>query len=220
MGSAPWQQAYQQGYQNLQDQAKLAGANAQADAAKRGVYYGSPLTTSLGDIDTQLQRGAGDLQSNLLLNQAQTMGANQQNAIQNVFQYGQNQNQADQFQANLGLQEANSGFAGAPTSDNAFNQAMGLGQPTTVAGTQGPNLSGLGALAGYLQNGQTPSTTQQYGNGNNFTSAPFVGNGTPDLGPRPGGGFTPGSSGFGPLGPPPGYVPPANSSYPPIGSRF
>lgn len=40
-----------------------------ADAAERGVYYGSPLTTSMGDIETEFQRGLGQLAAQTLQNE-------------------------------------------------------------------------------------------------------------------------------------------------------
>ncbi len=46
---------------DLENQAKQAKSNAISDASARGVYYGTPLTGSEADIDTQLQRGIGQL---------------------------------------------------------------------------------------------------------------------------------------------------------------
>lgn len=56
---------------DLQNQAKQAKANAVTDASARGVYYGTPLTGSEADIDTQLQRGLGQLGAGLYGNQMQ-----------------------------------------------------------------------------------------------------------------------------------------------------
>jgi len=55
--------------QDLMDATKLAKASATADAAARGVYYGTPLTTSLGDLDTQYLRGLGQLQAGMYGNE-------------------------------------------------------------------------------------------------------------------------------------------------------
>jgi len=57
--------------QDLEDQRRTALANTQADASARGVYYGTPLTTSQGDIQTQYLRGLGQLQANVLQNEQQ-----------------------------------------------------------------------------------------------------------------------------------------------------
>lgn len=50
---------------DLANQAKQAKSNAVADASARGVYYGTPLTGSEADIDTQYQRGLGQLQAGM-----------------------------------------------------------------------------------------------------------------------------------------------------------
>lgn len=57
--------------QDLENQRKTAMAGAQSDAASRGVYYGTPLTTSQGDIQTEYLRGLGQLQSGILQNEQQ-----------------------------------------------------------------------------------------------------------------------------------------------------
>lgn len=56
---------------DLENQRKTAMAGAQTDAAARGVYYGTPLTTSQGDIQTEYLRGLGQLQSGILQNEQQ-----------------------------------------------------------------------------------------------------------------------------------------------------
>lgn len=50
---------------DLQNQAKQAKSGAVADASARGVYYGTPLTGSEADIDTQYQRGLGQLDAGM-----------------------------------------------------------------------------------------------------------------------------------------------------------
>lgn len=55
---------------DLEDKRKTAMSNADADASARGVYYGTPLTTSHGDIQTEFLRGLGTLQANMLQNEA------------------------------------------------------------------------------------------------------------------------------------------------------
>lgn len=127
-GSAQVQQAFTSLDQQLQDQANQANQAAIADAQRRGVFFGTPLTTSQGDIATQLQRGRGDLATNLLLSQAQTGAGDLQRAIQNVFQFGGQQQQADQFAAQLGLQTLGLGLEGAPSIGGAAAQFGGAPQ--------------------------------------------------------------------------------------------
>ena len=56
---------------DLQNQAKQATANSVADASSRGVYYGTPLTGSEADINTQYLRGLGQLQAGMYGNEQQ-----------------------------------------------------------------------------------------------------------------------------------------------------
>lgn len=56
---------------DLQNQAKQAKSGAIADASARGVYYGTPLTGSEADIDTQYQRGLGQLDAGMYGNAQQ-----------------------------------------------------------------------------------------------------------------------------------------------------
>src|SRR6266850_439405 len=106
--------------QDLKDQARLAGSNAITDASARGVYYGSPLTTSLGDINTQLQRGLGALSTNIGLEQAQTQGQDLSNAIGQGMQFGQLGMQGQQNAFNNALNMAQFGEGGMPTMTGAI----------------------------------------------------------------------------------------------------
>lgn len=56
---------------DLQNQAKQAKSGAIADASARGVYYGTPLTGSEADIDTQYQRGLGQFSAGMYGNAQQ-----------------------------------------------------------------------------------------------------------------------------------------------------
>jgi len=75
---------------DLERQRKSAMSNAITDASARGVYYGTPLTTSQGDIQTEYLRGLGQLQANVLQNEQQNelarlgLGANLLNSTPQV----------------------------------------------------------------------------------------------------------------------------------------
>jgi hypothetical protein len=69
---------------DLERQRNAAIANARSDASKRGVFYGTPLTTSEGDIETEFQRGLGALQGNLM----QHAEENQMNKLRLAAQLG------------------------------------------------------------------------------------------------------------------------------------
>lgn len=56
---------------DLENQRKQAMAGSIADASARGVYYGTPLTGSEADIQTQYLRGLGQLQAGMYGNEQQ-----------------------------------------------------------------------------------------------------------------------------------------------------
>lgn len=58
---------------DLLNQTNQALANARSDAAARGVFYGTPLTGSEADINTQYLRGLGQLQAGMYGNEQQNI---------------------------------------------------------------------------------------------------------------------------------------------------
>ena len=68
---APAQTLYEFFKRDLENQRNASLANARVDAAARGVFYGTPLTTSQGNIETEYNRGLGQLQAGLLQNEQQ-----------------------------------------------------------------------------------------------------------------------------------------------------
>lgn len=74
-GTSPISPAGQSAYNvlkgDLEDSRRSAMSGAVSDASSRGVYYGTPLTTSQGDIQTQYLRGLGQLQAGVLGNEQQ-----------------------------------------------------------------------------------------------------------------------------------------------------
>lgn len=141
------QQAYNFFKQDLQDQARLAGSNAIADANARGVYYGSPLTTSLGDINTQLQRGLGALATNIGLEQAQTQGQDLNSAIQNGMNFGQLGMVGQNQNFNQALQTALLGEQGAPTMTGYGGALGGFSPALNMMGNYNPSMyQNLGSM--------------------------------------------------------------------------
>lgn len=67
----PMQQYYNFLKSDLERERTGLRANAIGDASSRGVYYGTPLTTSFGDIDTEYLRGLGQLQASMFQNEQQ-----------------------------------------------------------------------------------------------------------------------------------------------------
>ena len=75
---------------DLANQAKQATANSISDASARGVYYGTPLTGSEADINTQYLRGLGQLQAGMYGNEQQNQLARLGLGSQLMWQGGQN----------------------------------------------------------------------------------------------------------------------------------
>ena len=68
---SPTQSLFEFMKQDLEGERNKALADTRSSAANRGVFYGSPLTTSEGDINTQYLRGLGQLQAGLISNDEQ-----------------------------------------------------------------------------------------------------------------------------------------------------
>jgi len=155
-GSSQVQDAFKGLVGQLDESAETANQRAIADAQSRGVFFGSPLTTSQGDIATQLQDAKGNLATQLLLNQAQTFGQDQNAAIGNAFRFGENQLGADQFAASLGLQSFGAGNQGAPNINSAANAIAAQPLPAPQGGSNAA-LGALGALFGSSPQQQVPA---------------------------------------------------------------
>lgn len=167
-GSAEFQAALQQGQQGLEKTLAERSGGLKADAASRGVYYGSPLTAGLGKAESAFADSMSNLNTNLLLEKARTQGGYEQGAIQdalglggmqsgiNQFDRTQSLNEqqareaAEQFQAQLGLNTAALGYGGGPDINSMFGNMLGMPIPgqSDYSGLFG----GLGGLAGLFSN--------------------------------------------------------------------
>ena len=114
-----------QGYAKLDDERRLAEDRAKADAAKRGVFYGSPLTNSLGDIGERYLRGGADLETNIQRDMGrrgqefqQQQQENQRRAIETIFGYGDRQRMDQKQQDDLWLKLLELGYVGGPQMPN------------------------------------------------------------------------------------------------------
>lgn len=67
-GLNPWQAQYDVAKKSLEAETNNKLSGAITDAQKRGVYYGTPLTTSQGDINSDFLRGLGGLQADTMKN--------------------------------------------------------------------------------------------------------------------------------------------------------
>lgn len=150
---------------DLQRQADEAANRARVGAASRGVFFGSGGLNQEQRARQPFQTAQGQLATNLALSQAQTGSQDLNAAIANAFRFGENQQQADQFAANLGLQTSQFGFEGAPGIDQAIGAFGGLPLPGAPPGL-GPTLESLARLAALLrQQGGGGSTQVTIGGG-------------------------------------------------------
>lgn len=88
----PWsnpQKTYDYLKGELEASKKTAVSNAVADASARGVYYGTPLTTSQGDIETQFAKGQGALDAAMWEKSSQLQMQKLALAAQLIGQYQQ-----------------------------------------------------------------------------------------------------------------------------------
>lgn len=101
-------------------------ADLEADAASRGVFYGTPLTTSLGDLESELARAeAGhDVQLTQLAAQYQQEGMNR--AIQDAMNFLQFASGERNSMFQNALAAANAGGAGGPDINTLLAGIMGL----------------------------------------------------------------------------------------------
>lgn len=112
------QQTRQQGYAKLDDERRAAEERAKIDAQGRGVFFGTPLTNSLGDINERYLRGGADLEANLVRDQASRYQQDRMSAIQAILQYGQQQMQGQQMGDDLWLRLLQLQQAGMPQIPN------------------------------------------------------------------------------------------------------
>jgi hypothetical protein len=155
---------------DLQAEADRSRQGVTADAARRGVFHSDvpdTMTGGMHDINERYNRGLGALSSNLALEAARTGGQDFNSSLGNAFRFMENQQGADQFAANLGLQSAGLGYGGSPDINQLLSQISG--QPLPQLG-QNP----LEALGSSLAMFQRPGATAP-------TVAPPVAGSTPAL---------------------------------------
>jgi hypothetical protein len=114
---------------NNTDLRKQEETSAIGDAAKRGVYYGSPLTNSMGDIRERFIGRQADSQNALLKQIADAKQEDQNTAINNIFHYGEGENANQQTQSSILTALANLGMAGGPSMSGAYGDFNSLPQP-------------------------------------------------------------------------------------------
>lgn len=102
------------GMHALQDEQTIARDRATADAANRGVFYGSPLTNSYGNIDDRFLRETGDLESKIAQDKASNFQNDRTSALDAIFKYGGMQQLDKQHQDDLWLELLKAGYIGGP----------------------------------------------------------------------------------------------------------
>lgn len=84
----PWQMQYDAAKGALEAETKTKMAGAITDAQKRGVYYGTPLTTSQGDMNSDYLRSLASLQADTAKNYMDDQFRRQALAAQLMQQQG------------------------------------------------------------------------------------------------------------------------------------
>jgi hypothetical protein len=156
---------------DLQNQAKQATANSVADASARGVYYGSPLTGSEADINTQYLRGLGQLQAGMYGNEQANQLARLGLATNLFSTGGMNAPPGGQMDPQtwqmIGQMFGGATGQGAPSGQRTGPQITPAGQPNQQFGNQtqtgpgqgyGNQTQGMGAAPQI-----TPQQKKQYG---------------------------------------------------------
>lgn len=114
---------------DLQDTQRTEEDRLRTDAASRGVYRGSGLSTSLGDASQRYTRGLADAEANLQGRVADARAQDKQSAIGNAFQFGQGEMQNQSLIANILSMLAQQGGAGGPTIPGATGDIGALPGP-------------------------------------------------------------------------------------------
>jgi hypothetical protein len=111
---------------DLENERDRSLGRTRASAASRGVFYGSPLTTSEGDIETSYNRGLGQLQAGILQNE-------NQNELQRMQMVMQMLPPGTSFADMMKLMQSNPDIWG--TIGSQVSQSGGQTPPTTPAQT-------------------------------------------------------------------------------------
>jgi hypothetical protein len=133
--------------EDLLADARVREAAAESDAARRGVYFGSPLTTSKGDIQSDLNRALARADADLLMEQARTQAGDRERAIGAGERFGQNAFLNELARGQLGLNAASLGSQGGPSIPGSVGTIAAL--PGAQTGGLDPALIALlGSLFG------------------------------------------------------------------------
>lgn len=138
------QQAYEFLSGDLEQTAAREGAAVRSDAARRGVFYGTPLTEGMADVRERFIRGKGDLATQLLLAQAQTQGSDAASAVNQASDFGQRAEDNSFRRAELNDRIAARGEGGDASVAQGIAALLGL----PSGGEAGDN--GIYALLGQL----------------------------------------------------------------------
>lgn len=147
----------------LNRQAEMARGRVNADAASRGLFFGSPASQAMAGVESDLQRGIGEMESQLALEQARTQGQDRQRAFSTAMALLSQQQGAEQFMAQLAAQMLGMGMQGGPNlsgTQNLVATTPGLGGS---GGSFGSDLGQFGQMMAMISMLNNPG-----GGGNNI----------------------------------------------------
>lgn len=101
-------------YGDLDAQAQEALGRTRSSASSRGMFFGSPLTTAEGTLESNLQRAKTGMNAQLLQRQAEVLGSDRARAIGQAMGFGENINQSALQEAGMGSELLQAGMQGSP----------------------------------------------------------------------------------------------------------
>lgn len=147
----------------LNRSADAARGRLGAATAARGTFFGTPYLQGLAGVEGELQRGLGELRSNVALRQAETQQRDRLGALAAAFQLLQGQQGAEQFNAQLAMAMLGLGMQGAPTLGGAQSALGGIPQVQPPSGG-----GGWGSLLAYYLANQGGGAANPAGTQLNF----------------------------------------------------
>ena len=131
------------GRKELEGQRDYDLSAADADAASRGVFYGTPGTNMRMDAREKFSRGLGDLTTNIAREQATTAGNDRRGAVEDVFNFLGQGREDDKMKVAIAQLIGSMGQQGELDFGNIFNSG---GEAPDFGG--GVDWGSLGALFG------------------------------------------------------------------------
>ena len=148
-GTAEIEALRESGRVEREQQRRAQTAALEADAARRGVFFGTPLTTGLGEMEAAIQRSADQTERDILQLVAEATERSSQATLDDALQFLGMAGNEQQAMNQLAVAAAQLGQQGGIDPNSALALLMGMGGD---AGGIDPNLLAFfGSLFGAPQ---------------------------------------------------------------------